>query len=85
VASVKGAHNEAVAAAGLDDKVTQHTWRHTVATWLMQGGADIHEAANFLAIDLKTLLRVYGHHRPTHAAGVHAAFRAHRRRARGAG
>lgn len=80
VASVKGAHGEAVAAAGLDDNVTQHTWRHTVATWIMQGGADIHDAAGFLAIDLKTLLRVYGHHRPTHAAGVHAAFQAHRQR-----
>lgn len=82
VQSVKGAHGEAVTAAGLDEKVTQHTWRHTVATWLMQGGGDIHEIAEFLAIDVRTLLRVYGHHRPSHAASVHAAFRAHRNRIR---
>lgn len=82
VASVKKGHTQVVADAGLED-VTQHTWRHTVATWLMQGNADIHEAANFLAIDVKTLLRVYGHHRPTHAAGIHKAFHAQRHRARG--
>ncbi|WP_448043733.1 site-specific integrase [Bradyrhizobium liaoningense] len=82
VASVKKGHAQVVEDCGLEN-VTQHTWRHTVATWLMQGNADIHEAANFLAIDVKTLLRVYGHHRPTHAAGIHKAFHAQRIRLKG--
>lgn len=73
VASVKGAHSEAVAAAGLDG-VTQHTWRHTVATWLLSEGAEPYKVADFLAVDHKTLLRVYGHHIPSRTAEVHAAF-----------
>lgn len=80
VQSVKGAHAEAVHAAGLDDKVTQHTWRHTVATWLLSEGADPYKVADFLAVDVKTLIRVYGHAIPSRTAEVHAAFHAHRRR-----
>jgi integrase len=85
VLSVKGAHGEAVAAAGLDDKVTQHTWRHTVATWLLSEGAEPYKVADFLAVDVKTLTRVYAHAIPARTAEVHAAFGAHRRRARGGG
>jgi integrase len=82
VSSVKKGHAEAVAAAGLED-VTQHTWRHTVATWLLAEGADVEKVADFLAVDSRTLRRVYGHHIPERTAEVHAAFRAHRKRAAG--
>lgn len=82
VQSVKKGHSEAVAAAGLQG-VTQHTWRHTVATWLLSEGVDIEKAGHFLAVDPGTLRRVYGHHIPERTAEVHAAFRAHRKRAIG--
>jgi integrase len=82
VQSCKGAHSEAVVAAGLDDKVTQHTWRHTVATWLLSEDVSIQKVADFLAVDAKTLLRVYAHAIPSRTAEVHAAFRAHRSRKR---
>lgn len=50
--------------AGLGDDVTPHTCRHTAATWLMQAGVDIFEAAGFLGMSSKTLEDVYGHHHP---------------------
>lgn len=54
----------AVAAAKLNRGVTPHTLRHTRATWLMQAGIDIWEAAGALGMSVKTLERVYGHHHP---------------------
>jgi integrase len=51
--------------AGLDD-VTPHTLRHTAATWLMQTGTDLWEAAGYLGMTVKTLDTVYGHHHPEH-------------------
>lgn len=82
VSSVKKAHAEVVRDAGLGGDVNQHTWRHTVATWLLQGGAAETDVADFLAIDVKTLRRVYGHHHPDHSAAVHLAFHTHRNRQR---
>jgi len=59
-----------VKAAGLElhgpDKVTLHTLRHTRATWMMQRGVPIWEAAGFLGMTVKTLESVYGHHSPDH-------------------
>lgn len=67
---VTKAHAAAVEAAGLGPDVTPHTWRHTVATWLMQAGAEAWDAADFLGMTYETLVRVYGHHRPGHSADV---------------
>ena len=61
--------------AGLDPDVTPHIWRHSVATWLMQSGAEPFKAAGFLGMSVETLLRNYGHHHPDHSADVHSAMR----------
>ena len=55
--------------AGFSD-VTPHTLRHTAATWLMQGGADLWEAAGFLGMSVEQLERTYGHHHPDHLRGA---------------
>jgi integrase len=57
------AWNRAVKAAGLEG-VTPHTIRHTRATWLMQRGVDIWQAAGFLGMTTRTLETVYAHHDP---------------------
>jgi hypothetical protein len=41
-----------------------HTLRHTAATWRMQNGTPLWEAAGFLGMSEKTLRDVYGHHHP---------------------
>ena len=44
--------------------VTPHIMRHSRATWLMQRGIDMFEAAGHLGMSVETLNRVYGHHHP---------------------
>lgn len=70
------AHAAAVADAGFESDVTPHTWRHSLATWLMQDGAEPWKAAGTLGMTVETLLRVYGHWHPDHAADVHKRKRA---------
>lgn len=54
-----------VEASGLQG-VTRHTLRHTRATWMMNAGVPIWEAAGYLGMTVKTLERIYGHHSPDH-------------------
>ena len=61
-------------AAGLDDDVIPHTLRHTAATWLMQLGVDMWEAAGYLGMSIKMLEEVYGHHHPDHQKSIRTAF-----------
>jgi integrase len=59
--------------AGLWGKVTPHTLRHTAATWLMQRGVPIWQAAGFLGMSAEVLERTYGHHHPDYMrAAAHA-------------
>jgi integrase len=44
--------------------VSPHTLKHTAATWLMQAGTPLWEAAGFLATSVETLERRYAHHHP---------------------
>jgi integrase len=44
--------------------VSPHTLRHTRATWLMQAGIDIWEAAGALGMTPAMLQNVYGKHHP---------------------
>jgi len=73
IASVKTGFASGVRLAGLDvtiGNITPHTLRHTAATWLMQRGAPMWQAAGFLGMSEKTLRDTYGHHHPEHLRGA---------------
>jgi integrase len=64
IAKERRAWDRAVREAGLGREVTPHTLRHTCATWMMQRGVPIWEAAGYLGMSAKMLEAVYGHHSP---------------------
>jgi integrase len=64
VRSVRKGFAAAVRAAGLDRQITPHVLRHTAATWMMQNGADLWQAAGFLGMTIQMLQDRYGHHHP---------------------
>ena len=64
--------------AGLGDDVIPHTLRNTAATWLMQAGTDMWQAAGFLGVTVEMLSARYGHHHPDHLSGATRAFKRHR-------
>ena len=70
VKSVKTGFRHAVALAGLWGKVTPHTLRHTAATWLMQRGVPIWQAAGYLGMSSAMIERTYGHHHPDYMRGA---------------
>ena len=74
VASVKKGFKSAVGLASLSGEVTPHTLRHTAATWLMQRGVPMWEAAGFLGMSVEVLLGTYGHHHPDFLHGASNAI-----------
>ena len=82
VKSIDKAFAHAVRDAGLGPDVTPHTLRHTAATWLMQAGTDLWEAAGYLGMTVEMLHERYGHHHPDHLSGAKNAFSRHRHRHR---
>lgn len=52
---------------------TPHWLRHTCATWLMENGADMWDAAAFTGMTTAVLEKHYGHHRPDHQSSALAA------------
>jgi integrase len=74
VKSVKTGFRHAVQIAKLWGKVTPHTLRHTAATWLMQAGVPIWQAAGYLGMSAQILERTYGHHHPDYMRGAAAAI-----------
>jgi integrase len=64
VASVRKSFAAAVPAARIGRHVTPHILRHTAATWAMQRGVNIWDAAGWLGMSPELLERVYGHHHP---------------------
>lgn len=74
IQSVKVGWASAVDKAGLVD-VTPHTLRHTAATWLMQRGVPMWEAAGYLGMSVEILEKTYGHHHPDHLKSAAAGFR----------
>jgi len=57
-----------------------HITRHTAATWLMQAGVELFEAAGYLGMSPETLWETYGHHHPQYQS---AAANAVSKRGRG--
>ena len=64
--------------------MSPRTLRHTAATWLMQPGTDVWEAAGYLGMTIEMLSQRYGHHHPDHLSGARMAFGRHRNRHRNA-
>lgn len=64
--------------AGLPGELTPHWMRHTCATWLMERGAEMWEAAAYTGMTTAVLEKHYGHHRPDHQAGAIRALGAKR-------
>jgi integrase len=75
VENVRKGFEAAVRAAGLGPEITPHILRHTCATWMMQRGADLWEAAGFLGMTVEQLEQVYGHHHPDYQQEAIAALR----------
>jgi integrase len=50
-----------------------HICRHTAATWLMQAGVDLYEAAGYLGMTPDTLWETYGHHHPDYQEAASTA------------
>ena len=69
----KGWHG-ARRAAGLDVTVTPHIMRHTRATWLMQSGVGLAEAAQSLGMTIQQLEATYWHHHPDFQKGAANAY-----------
>jgi integrase len=46
--------------------VIPHSLRHTAATWLMQAGVEMWDAAGFLGMTVEVLSRTYSHHHPSY-------------------
>lgn len=69
VGSIKNAWKSTLAAAGIDH-ARPHDLRHTCATWLLQGGAEMWQAAGFLGMGVDVLERTYGHHSPHYMKGA---------------
>jgi len=78
IRSVTTGFRSAVAGAKLDADVTPHTLRHTAATWLMQNGVPIWQAAGFLGMSPELVERTYGHHHPAHLHEAANGFRPRR-------
>lgn len=65
VRRIRRTWNKACEEAKLEG-VTPHTLRHTRATWLMQAGVDLWEAAGHLGMTPEILQSTYGKHHPDH-------------------
>lgn len=62
-------------------KDAPHVMRHTAATWLMQAGTDLYEAAGYLGMSPETLWNTYGKHHPDFQRNAATAVGGKRRRA----
>ena len=75
IESVKYGFNRAVANAHLGKRVTPHTLRHTAATWLMDEGHKVWQAAGYLGMSPQVLEAVYAKHHPDYQIEMVGAFK----------
>jgi integrase len=80
VISVKTSWEKVRRRAGHTRRDSPHILRHTAATWQLQAGTDLYQAAGWLGMTPQTLWDVYGHHHPDYQ--VEAAQAVPGRRAR---
>jgi integrase len=78
VKSIRKAFASAVDDARLGSDVIPHTLRHTAATWLMQTGTDMWQAAGYLGMTVEMLSARYGHHHPEYLSKATGSFARHR-------
>lgn len=74
VQSIKKSFRSARKNAKLDQEVIPHSLRHTAATWLMQAGVEMWDAAGYLGMTVEVLTRVYGHHHPSFQSNAATAI-----------
>jgi hypothetical protein len=74
IASVKNGFKGAVGLRAWAARSLPHALRHTAATWLMQRGLPVREAARFLGRSPEVLQETYGHHNPDHLRGTAVAI-----------
>jgi len=55
-------------------RASPHWMRHTCATWLMEAGVDMWDAAAFTGMTVKVLEDHYAHHRPDYQSAARGAF-----------
>jgi integrase len=70
VAKLRNSWPTVAQTAGAQRHDAPHIVRHTAATWQMQAGTPIYEAAGYLGMSPETLWEVYGHHHPEFQKGA---------------
>lgn len=74
IKSIKTAWNTSRQKANISKSYTPHTLRHTRATWMLQKGVPLWEAASSLGMTVQQLERTYGHHSPDFQLAAAKAF-----------
>lgn len=80
VKKLRNSWNTVAHAAGATRMDSPHITRHTAATWQMQQGTNLYEAADYLGMTPETLWETYGHRHPDFQSDAAAAAGARKKR-----